>query len=468
MSEDQDCACEERGHDLLERKTTGSKQDVTWYRHCTVHLPIMISKISKSLLIGVLWATVLGVAGRAHAQMGPTLAASDFTIYFEAFDGKQWVRMNSVQQQYFFNRARCQCDQDTNAELKVVIQPAAGTAQKITALLAANLAGGQGVGRLFASAYGIDCLAPNAVLGNLAGYCTNLLDPGNYPGLSFPMSVFGTANFWESPPIPVAYLFNSLQMPSCGSLGSCDSVSACNTTATQTNIQFWAQTNSGTSPDFDPGPSASVNLVGYAPYTPIIGAVEGGNEALTVSWSWTSGQNPATDTTLLGVQLFCQRDAGNQVFSNGAYGAAYVTSAMLCPTSTTAPTSGGSFSNLDPKYLCSTLIPATATSYRIKGLQNGIPYGVAVAAVDKYGNIGALSDVLYAVPMAGTGGNDGSVGDPVTGPRGSFAGGCSIAFGGRHARSECAGISWLAVASLAFALTSLRSRRSRRPHAPSL
>ena len=86
----------------------------------------MASTTSKPVLICVIWATALVVAGRAHAQSGPALAAADFTIYFESYNGKQWVRMSSVQQQYFFNQARCQCDQDPSAEFKVVIQPAAG------------------------------------------------------------------------------------------------------------------------------------------------------------------------------------------------------------------------------------------------------------------------------------------------------------------------------------------------------
>jgi hypothetical protein len=450
-------------HDILERKTTGSNQDVTWHLHCTVWL-FMTSSMSKSVLIGVIWATALGIADRAYAQSGSALAPTDFTIYFEAYDGQQWVKMNSVQQQYFFNRARCQCDQDTSAEFKVVIQPAAGTAQKITALLAGGLTGGQGVGRLFAGALGVDCLAPGGSFGgNLAPYCTNLLDPDNYPGFSFAMSIFENANFWVSPPIPVAYLFNSQSNPTCGSQGTCDLASTCSTTATQTNIQFWAQTNSGTGADFDPGPQAMVSLVGNVPYAPILGAVEGGNEALTVSWSWPSGQNPAADATLLGVQLFCQRGAGDQVFSTGSNSAAYVTPAMLCPASTTTPTTGGPFANFDPKYLCSGLIPSTATSYRIVGLQNGIPYGVAVAAVDKYGNIGALSDVFYAMPDAATGGTDRSVGGPVTGPRTSFGSGCAIAGGRKHDRGEAAGILWLAVATLALVFRSARSRQSRRP-----
>lgn len=64
-----------------------------------------------------------------------------------------------------------------------------------------------------------------------------------------------------------------------------------------------------------------------------------------------------------------------------------------------ATNAGAPFSNLDPKYLCSGLIPAASTSHRITGLQNGIPYGIGVAAVDRYGNIGAIASVVYGTPL---------------------------------------------------------------------
>jgi len=409
----------------------------------------MASTISKSILVCVISATSL--AGRAHAQSGPSLAAADFTIFFERQSGSQWVRMTPVEQQYFFNRARCQCDQDPSGEFKIVIQPAADVGAKIQTLLENNLTGGQGIGRLFAGAAGVDCLNLGLVTGTLAAYCTNLLDPGNYPGVAFGMAVFGTVNYWESPPIPVAYLFNSLQTPSCGMQRGCDSASACSTTSAQTTIQFWAQTNSGLGPDMDPGPSATVGLEGQVPLVPTNVAANGGDEGLSVSWSWPAGITIAADTTLLGVQLFCQRGSDNQVFPSGSFGPAYETPATLCPMNPAAePTAHGPFSNLDPKYLCSGLLPATTTSYRIAGLQNGIPYGVGVAAVDRFGNVSAISDIAYATPSAGSDGTGGS--------------GCSIDVRGKHERSETTVILCFAVAALAFA----RRKRTavRLPKAP--
>src|ERR1017187_5588633 len=265
------------------------------HRYCKFRILKMFSTIPRLVLTLVITSTVLLAAGGASAQ-GATgaLSPSDFTISFEAYSNGQWVRMNSGQQQSFFNRARCLCHQDPSGEFKIVVQPAPGAGQKIQSQLEANLIGGGGVAYLFAGTQGYDCLSPNSFIGGfgLGAVCTNLLDPGNYPGMLFTtMANFGTVNFVESAPIPVAYLFNSLNNPTCGSNGTCDSAARCSTTATQTNIQFWAQTHSSIGPDFDPGPPAAVDLVGYVPLTPAHVTVEAGNQAFAVSWDWGGDQH---------------------------------------------------------------------------------------------------------------------------------------------------------------------------------
>jgi hypothetical protein len=401
-------------------------------------------------------ATGTGFGSGGTFGTAATLASTDFTILYERYDGTNWVQMNTVDQQYFFNQARCQCGQDPMGEFRILIQPAAGATQKIQTLLANNLTGGQGVGRLFAAAQGIDCLttATPAVGYSLKGYCTNLLDPGNYPGTSFAMSVFANAHFYLSDPIPVAYLFNSLTT-ACTDPESCSSNSACSTTGTQTSIQFWAQTNSGLGPDFDPGPAAPVTLVGSVPIVPTNVSAEGGNEALNVTWSWPLGINVASDTTLFGVQLFCQRGADNEVFAPGSFGATFDSPAKLCPSNAAAvPATSSPFSNLSPIYLCSDLIPANTTSHRITGLQNGVWYGVAAAAVDRYHNVSAISNIDYGMPV--------STVDFYTAYQdqgGSAQGGfCAIA--GHNARS---GMAALALIVGAAVVLRLRRRSKKRP-----
>jgi hypothetical protein len=396
------------------------------------------------------------------------LAASDFSIHFESYVNGQWVQMSSTTQQYYFNQARCLCDTDPAGEFRIVVQPGLGAGTKIQTLLQNNFVGAQGLSYLFASTMGYDCLNPTAYLApNLATFCTNLIDPNSgYPGTLFStMAAFGTTNYVTSPPIPVAYLFNSLSNPTCGYSGTCDSADPCSTAVTQMTIQFWAQTNSGTAPDFDPGPAASVDLVGHVQVGDVLMApadvvANSGNEALDVSWDW-GNVDMGNVGMLSGVQIFCQRGVDTQVFPTGTFGPAYQTPAMLCPSNSAAAaaTAGRPFANYDPKYLCSGLIPAASTSHRITGLQNGAAYSVGVAAVDKYGNVGAITNVVYATPGAGTGGTGGtlgaggSAGDPdADGAAGvadagtavRLANGCSCDIRGKHERSEPAGLWWLA------------------------
>jgi hypothetical protein len=377
----------------------------------------MPSTISKSVLATVLAACALLASGSASAQFGGnnlvgsgtggatgTLTASSFTVTLQNWDSNQnqWVQMNSTTQEFFFNQARCQCDQDQNAEFRVQIQPATGVAQQIsTSLGNSQLSSGQGIARLFVGTGGADCLVANSsTTVDLSTVCTNLLDPYSaFPGYSFGMAVFGEANVWVSNPIPVAWLFGSVSGPQgCGYTKSCDSTSDCSTTNSPANIQFWAQATNLYGPDFDPGPSVSLNVVGTVPVAPTIETVAGGNNALMVNWNWPAGVALSTDTSLQGVQLFCQRGANNQVFKTGTFGASWTIPSKVCPN-TVPPTIGTSLTSLDPRFLCSGLIPTTTNSYRITGLQNGIPYGVGVVAVDKFGNISAISGPAYGTPV---------------------------------------------------------------------
>jgi hypothetical protein len=351
------------------------------------------------------------VPSAAWSQMGgnlgsgsPVLSSSDFAFYFESYDPSQkaWVQMNATQQQHFFNRARCECAGDiTNYSgyVRIVIQPASGTPQKIQALLTANLVS-LGTGRLFAGGSGINCLNPGAYAGSISSLCTNLLDPSNYTA-SFPMTVFETQRVYESPPISVVLLYNSLSLPACGVNGTCDTMSACASTASAQYIQFWAQTSSSFGPDRD-DLQVALDLVGRVPYAPIDVTAAGGNEALVVDWSWPVGFDSAQDTSFVGVQVFCQRGADAQVFNTGTFAQSFMTSALLCPDTAPVLPSNGAFGNLDSRYLCSGLIPPPATSHRITGLQNGIPYVVGIAAVDKFGNVSEISNITYAAPISTT------------------------------------------------------------------
>jgi hypothetical protein len=323
-------------------------------------------------------------AYRVHAQTSTTfLSERDFTFHFERYVEEQWLPMNVTDQPQFFNRAHCECDNADAAMVRIAIAPAVGTPEKIRTLLSAN-GFPDGIGRLYVGAVGFNCLNPSNYTGNIEPYCTNLLDPSDY-GASFPLAVFETQRLYESPPFPVAWLFNSLRM-SCGTSGTCDSIESCTTTTATQPIYFWAQSRRGSYPDFV-DTSFTVALDGAIPTAPSGVTAEADSDSILVHWEWPATSTP--DGT--GVQIFCTRPAGIQVFPTGSFAPAYTTAAMVCPGTPRASLDPYS-SLVDPTFLCSGLLPATATSYRISGLQPETAYSVAVAAVDRFGNISKPSD----------------------------------------------------------------------------
>jgi hypothetical protein len=179
----------------------------------------------------------------------------------------------------------------------------------------------------------------------------------------------------------------------------------CQQTTSQTvTVYFWVDSTGESYPDTT---SISFPLVvnGEETYTPSGTTVAGGNGALDVNWGWPTGITPSTDTNFDGLQIFCSRGDSYQVYPDRSYSAAYQQSAGpdgLCPSVAPVNPSPSAFDDLSPLFLCSGLLPSTATSARIEGLQNGIWYGVGVAAIDKYGNVGAIdpSAVVYGMPVA--------------------------------------------------------------------
>jgi hypothetical protein len=374
----------------------------------------LVRKAAAALLVlmatGESWAqtTTSTATGTATTSVG-ALSQSDFTFYTEYYDPSQgiWVQMNDTQKAYFFNRARCECAGDQgdgsnwSGYFKIAVQPAATTPQKIQTLLTANRLP-QGDAKFYAGANEINCLNINGYVGGVGGACTNLEHPtpdGYSQG--FPLSNFETSRIVESDPIAVSTLFGSLS--ACGPKGNCNSVQPCATTGFQRQtIFFWVRSSGKATPDTT-DLSFTLDLTGQIEFGPTDVSAEGGNQALTVSWGWEAGVPPSANSSFLGIQLFCQRAGSYQVFPDGTYGASYMQSAALCPAAAPVISSPSAFSNLSPRFLCSGLLPSTATSYRITGLQNEIWYGVSAAAVDKYGNASAIDPdlgVAYGKPVA--------------------------------------------------------------------
>jgi len=418
----------------------------------------------------------LFAAGQSSAQTATTtstsigvttatkLTSADFSMYLEKYNNGNWIQMNDTEVKYFFNRARCECGDALDPEpkfkysqyLKVAIVPATNTTQKISTILQSSATGYQGDCRVYASAAGTGCLDVSTTTSVvLPGLCTNLLQPDTY-SYGFPLTRFSnlSGSKLETDPVPASWLFGSMLNPSCGAAGTCNAPSNCAMAQGSATIFFWAQSVAGISPDMT-DEVLSVNIEGAPLTSPILEKPQGGNEALTVNWSWPDGYSPANqNTAFLGLQVFCQRGADVQVFKEGSFGRYYTTARELCPGSNPDMSSYGAFNGLDPKYLCSGLLQPSAKSYRISGLQNGINYGVGVAAVDRYGNVTPITDVRYGKPIPTV--------DFYTEYRaagGDSQGGfCSIA--GTRGRPGAIGLAGLTVAAL------LLVRRGRRRKGP--
>ena len=114
-----------------------------------------------------------------------------------------------------------------------------------------------------------------------------------------------------------------------------------------------------------------INLTPPPPPDSAFVTLEAGNEALVMGWQKL---DTAIYNDLVGYQILCDRGGSLQVFSDGAFTPGFQT----CPDTSAA--NGGGVAGLDPLFACSPLLTASATSYRVRILQNDIPYGVAVVA----------------------------------------------------------------------------------------
>jgi hypothetical protein len=188
----------------------------------------------------------------------------------------------------------------------------------------------------------------------------------------------------------------------------------------------------------------SVRIDGLGPAAPTGLKVVGGNEALEVSWD-----RPTSVTDQQGYQVLCARGNGaggvTPVFNSPGktvFSAAFVGAGSACTTAAKALTvaedaaapvaeardlalsssDGGTETltadrteqsaqaitqsgappeqlvNLDPLYVCSNLL-TSGNSLRVRGLQNLIPYPVAVVAIDKRGNPSKVTEAVLTNPI---------------------------------------------------------------------
>jgi hypothetical protein len=183
------------------------------------------------------------------------------------------------------------------------------------------------------------------------------------------------------------------------------------------------------------------------PPTPVVTSLAPANEALIVNWT---AIDKALTVDLAGYQVFCTRADQYRVFGLGTFTTSIDSACGDEPTDE-SPTA---LADLNTNFLCSGFLGVSDTSARIKVLQNGIPYGIGVAAVDTHGNASPIV-AQYQKPVQTLDFyHQYRTGDP----QGEATGGCSI---GGDALPGVAGVG-LAVGLAGFALVRSRRRRGER------
>ena len=344
------------------------------------------------------------------ANGGLGLTKADFVdmAFMYKKDG-QWVFMNKTTFDTFFNRRRCECDE----EIQVRVSLLASSRSKISGLM----------GTVKLRAGDETCVCQGAAC--TGSLCRDVADPQDMAGL-----INGNLDF----------RFNIRKLFAAGRNETTDPATICDRDDNQ-NLYIWIDgPDADTSTDVTDA-TVQLKLDGIGPPAPTGVNAVGGEEALEVTWA----QIPLT-SDMQGYQVVCARGEETPVFKDppsarfdspgvcalpsstsdggttsasdagtsdaGAIDAGSTANALTVaePSAPFAQTSDAgangaaergpapaALATLDPKYVCSDLL-TSGTSTRIYRLQNKIPYVVGVVAVDKRGNPSKLTDVVLQSP----------------------------------------------------------------------
>jgi hypothetical protein len=323
--------------------------------------------------------------GTGSGTFDPTalnLGKEDFLIRLQKLEGERWVFASENDLLYLFNRANCQCE----TPVRVVVETTQTGRLKLSAQRASK-------GVLRVRVGNSDCVARDAR--RMTAECEDLATTTDITNLvRAPLEVVTT----------VAKLFE--RAPTGGAQP--DS-SPCSREGTSF-IWLWIDTEPDDLPDSEDAPNFPIKVHGSGPMAPRDVRVTSGNEALEVEWT---GVTEVAD--FQGYVVLCGR-GDIPVFEPGTFSPRFDTPAGLCPERTALPfTVGASYLTevpregqrgpapprlqaLDPAFLCSNLL-TSQTRTRISVLQNGIPYVVGVASVDRYGNASAIEEAVLQVPI---------------------------------------------------------------------
>jgi hypothetical protein len=330
------------------------------------------------------------------ANGGLGLTKADFVdmAFMYKKDG-QWVFMNKTTFDTFFNRRRCECDE----EIQVRVSLLASSRSKISGLM----------GTVKLRAGDETCVCQGAAC--TGSLCRDVADPQDMAGL-----INGNLDF----------KFNIRKLFAAGRTDTTDPATICDRDDNQ-NLYIWIDgPDADTSTDVTDA-TIQLKLDGIGPPAPTGVNAVGGEEALEVTWA----QIPLT-SDMQGYQVVCARGEDTPVFKDpptarfdspgvcalpsstsdggttsgsdagavdaGASDASATANALTVAEESTAAFAQTSdagatgaaehgaapeaLARLDPKYVCSDLM-TSGTSTRIYRLQNKIPYVVGVVAVDK-------------------------------------------------------------------------------------
>ncbi|HXU65353.1 MAG TPA: hypothetical protein VN962_26820 [Polyangia bacterium] len=303
-----------------------------------------------------------GLTGTGGTSGASTFSASDFFIGIQAVPR---VNLSTFDAGRFFNKARCECD--TPVYIFVSLLP--GSIAKRTSVT---------------STTGTVSVVLGAACGTVEGQaivnCLTL-QPASVPVVTFlnnaSLTIETTAKVLSTPLGTITQtVVDGGTTGTTGTTGSCSGIEFNQTI----NVNF----------DFDGDGTIDLNVPTTiridlsGPPPPQNMKVQGGSEALVMNWSQV---DQSTTNDLLGYQILCSRADQYQVFtetpndaggSNGPFSASFVS----CDKTRTVPGVEG----LDPTFVCSPLLSAVATSYRVETLQNDITYAASVVAIDNSGN----------------------------------------------------------------------------------
>jgi hypothetical protein len=305
------------------------------------------------------------------------LAESDFTITVQAKTASgSWTELGTDDAKTYFDRARCEC----GTTVRFVVSVASTSVEtKISNLLASSDADGEA--RLYL-AQSSGCTSDPTE----SSYGCVLLDQIDA------LDALTKNGYWVSTEVRIADLF--------ASDGSCNLLKT-------TYVWLWIDTASDGTADLtgDSAPSLGLRLDGKGLAAPTGLSIQAGKEALILNWTSLSSTSSST-SDLAGYLVFCSNSDGSAVFSSSPYGSQFVSpatlvNASLCPDQDALDSASlsSSLANLSPAYLCSGLIAEGQTSYRLKGLQNDVPYTVILVAVDDDGNLGTPTDAVTGTPV---------------------------------------------------------------------